>query len=73
MDYFRYYLYQNDVSLYVVIALIIAVLVLLFLLLRFIWCWYFKINARVRLLERQNALLEEINAKLDRLDLNQQP
>lgn len=68
MDYFNYYFRRGDVQFYISIVIVVAVAVLLFLLLRFICCWYFKINARIKLLEKQNSLLEEVISRLDRVE-----
>ena len=46
------------------VAVIVAICVVIFLILRAFFCWYWKINKRVDLLEKQNALLEEILAQL---------
>jgi hypothetical protein len=46
----------------IVIVLIIAVV--LFFVLRELNCWYWKINKRVDLLEKQNSLLEKILTQL---------
>ena len=43
-----------------IVLLILFVLILQFLLFRWFWCWYFKINARLREQERTNALLQNI-------------
>lgn len=56
MDYMAYILER------LLIGLIIAFL--LFLILREFWCWYFKINKRVALLEEQNRLLDSLNKYL---------
>lgn len=42
----------------------LVVVALIFLVCREIVCWYWKINRAVELLERQNVLLERIEAKL---------
>jgi hypothetical protein len=43
---------------------IIVVLAILFLILREFWCWYWKINKRVALLEEQNEMLKIMNNNL---------
>jgi hypothetical protein len=43
---------------------VIVILIILFLILRKFWCWYWKINKRVVLLEEQNKMLETINNNL---------
>ncbi len=40
---------------YIAVSLFFTLVV--FLITREFWCWYFKINERNKLLERQNALL----------------
>ena len=55
---------MNDIEFYMWVAIIAAICVVIFLLLRLFFCWYWKINRRVDLLEKQNALLEEILAQL---------
>ncbi|EFL50164.1 MAG: hypothetical protein AB7D37_14180 [Desulfovibrio sp.] len=42
----------------------LAILALIFLVCREIVCWYWKINRAMELLERQNLLLERIEAKI---------
>ncbi|EHJ48571.1 hypothetical protein DFW101_2567 [Solidesulfovibrio carbinoliphilus subsp. oakridgensis] len=42
----------------------LLILLALFLVCREIVCWYWKINKAVELLERQNVLLERIEARL---------
>jgi len=42
----------------------------IFLLGREIFCWYLKINERVRLLEKNNELLSNQNQLLSRLSKN---
>lgn len=46
--------YGNSLTVIVVAVLIFFVI---FILLREFWCWYFKINERVKLQEKQNELL----------------
>lgn len=50
---------------YAVIGFLIMVGI--FLLGREIYCWYFKINERVRMLEKNNELLTHQNQLLSRL------
>jgi hypothetical protein len=40
---------------FVIIVIIISIVI--FLLLREFWCWFFKINKRISLLEEQNSIL----------------
>ena len=54
---------SND-EFYMFVAMIVVICVVIFLILRAFFCWYWKINRRVDLLEKQNALLEEILAQL---------
>ena len=42
----------------------LLILIVIFLVCREIICWYWKINKAMELLERQNVLLERIEAKL---------
>ncbi|MFU2207878.1 hypothetical protein [Solidesulfovibrio sp. C21] len=42
----------------------LAILALIFLVCREIVCWYWKINRAMELMERQNLLLERIEAKI---------
>lgn len=42
----------------------LLILVVIFLVCRELVCWYWKINKAVELLERQNVLLERIEARL---------
>jgi hypothetical protein len=49
---------MNDSSTFFLIT--ILVLIVLFFLLRELNCWYWKINKRIDLLERQNFLIEKI-------------
>lgn len=53
---------MSDTEFYMFVAMIVAICVVIFLILRVFFCWYWKINRRVDLLEKQNALLEEILA-----------
>lgn len=39
----------------------------IFLLLREFNCWYYKINARLKLMEEQNAQLNKVIAQLEKL------
>ncbi len=41
----------------VILGITIVLSILVFLLTREFWCWYFKINKRVELLNKQNDLL----------------
>lgn len=58
---------MNNLS-YVLFGLLIMVGI--FLLGREIFCWYLKINERVRLLEKNNELLSNQNQLLSRLSKN---
>ena len=55
---------MSNAEFYMFVAVIVAICVVIFLILRVFFCWYWKINRRVDLLEKQNALLEEILAQL---------
>lgn len=50
------------------LIIIAIVVIIIFLLSREFWCWYFKINKRISLMEKQNeyfvALLKNKNIKL---------
>ncbi len=48
-------------------VVVVLVGLLLFLLLRFVMCWYWKINRRIALLEKQNSLLESQLETLSRI------
>ena len=46
-----------------VIGIVFAVLLVIFLIIlltRWLWCWYFKINARLHEMEKTNELLQNI-------------
>jgi hypothetical protein len=43
-----------------------GLLVLIFLILRFFWCWYWKINRRVALLEKMSHTLTAILSELEK-------
>lgn len=47
-----------------VILVFFLIGIVVFLILRHFWCWYWKINERVRLMEEANALLTDIRALL---------
>lgn len=49
------------------VVVVLVGLLLLFLLLRFVMCWYWKINRRIALLEKQNSLLESQLETLSRI------
>lgn len=55
---------MSNAEFYMFVAMIVVICVVIFLILRVFFCWYWKINRRVDLLEKQNALLEEILAQL---------
>ena len=59
---------MSDTEFYMWVALIVAICVIIFLILRAFFCWYWKINKRVDLLEKQNALLEEILGHLESIE-----
>jgi hypothetical protein len=46
------------------VIVVIVGLIVFFLILREFWCWYWKINKRIVLLEEQNRLLSGINENL---------
>ncbi|MEA4854784.1 MAG: hypothetical protein AAGU21_08155 [Solidesulfovibrio sp.] len=46
------------------LVVFLLILVVIFLVCREIVCWYWKINRAVELLERQNVLLERIEARI---------
>lgn len=54
----------NPANLFVIFFLFIGASILIFLLLRELFCWYWKINKRILLAERQNLLLEKILLQL---------
>ncbi len=58
----------GEIGKYVICILIIGIL--LFLLIREFNCWYWKINKRINLQQRQIELLESIDKKLDDLNDN---
>jgi hypothetical protein len=58
----------GEIGKYVIWILIIGIL--LFLLIREFNCWYWKINKRIYLQQRQIELLESIDKKLDDLNDN---
>lgn len=43
---------------------VLLILVLVFFITRWYWCWYFKINARLKEQERTNELLQNIFSAL---------
>lgn len=49
------------------IIVVIAFFLLLFYLTREFWCWYFKINRLVQLLEESNELQSEANELLEKI------
>ncbi len=59
--YYGYGEYGGGIWAFVITLLI---LVVIFLICRELVCWYWKINKAVDLLERQNVLLERIEAAL---------
>lgn len=56
---------QTDI--YIILGIVAGVLVLLAL--RELFCWYFKINQKIKLLEENNRLLK----KLVNLEIRSQP
>lgn len=46
------------------VIIIVLVLVITFILLREVWCWYWKINLRIKQIEQTNENLEQIKALL---------
>ena len=48
-----------------VIILIVVAAIVLFFVLRELFCWYCKVNKRIKLLEEQNSYLKEICEKLN--------
>lgn len=55
---------MDDTEFYMLVCLWVAIFIIAFLLLRVFFCWYWKINKRIALLEKQNELLEEILTQL---------
>lgn len=56
---------MDDIKSIVYTVLIFLVIsFLLFLILRAFYCWYWKINKRISLLEEQNSILKEILEKI---------
>ena len=53
-----------DTEAITLVAIAIAIALAIFLICRELVCWYNKTNRKIALLERQNALLEEILAQL---------
>ena len=53
-----------DTEAITLVAIAIAIVLAIFLICRELVCWYNKTNRKIALLERQNALLEEILAQL---------
>jgi uncharacterized protein YgiM (DUF1202 family) len=54
----------NFFELFKILLVCAVVIILVFLALREFWCWYFKINKRIILLEEQNRLLSSLNKYL---------
>jgi hypothetical protein len=52
---------------FAIIAIIIFIV--MFLVLREFWCWFFKINIRISLLEEQNSILR-VAFKIQNIDPN---
>lgn len=48
-----------------ILVLILLFLVIVFLIGRHLFCWYWKINARVSLLENISSSVRQINSQLD--------
>ena len=56
---------SDEILNYLTIALIsISLFIILFLIFRFIILWYWKINKRIELLEKNNSLLNKIHSEL---------
>ena len=53
-----------DTEAMTLVVIAIAIALAIFLICRELVCWYNKTNRKIALLERQNALLEEILAQL---------
>lgn len=51
-----------------VLALILVIGLALFFLMREVYCWYFKLNKIVDLLEKSNQLEKETNRLLEELN-----
>ena len=51
-----------------VIILIVVLAIVLFFALRELFCWYYKVNKRIKLLEEQNGYLKEICEHLSKGD-----
>lgn len=49
---------NDDLLFTIIIAIIVAIA--LFFIFRELFCWYYKINKRTKLLERNNQLLEKL-------------
>lgn len=47
-----------------IIALYLTIILALFIILREFWCWYWKVNERLKEMESINDNLEEIKALL---------
>uniref|UniRef100_I2PXM5 Uncharacterized protein n=1 Tax=Desulfovibrio sp. U5L TaxID=596152 RepID=I2PXM5_9BACT len=60
-EWYGYGGYGGGIGAFLITLLILLVI---FLVCREIVCWYWKINKAVELLERQNVLLERIEARL---------
>ncbi len=61
----------NPANFFLVFLLLVIVSILLFLLFREFFCWYWKINKRISMTERQVVLLEKILAHLKSTSPNQ--
>ena len=46
------------------VIILVIVLILFFILSRELWCWYWKINLRIKLIEQTNENLEQIKTLL---------
>lgn len=51
---------MGDSEFYLMVFICIVAFILIFLLLRLVFCWYWKINYRVKLMEEQNEKLDKI-------------
>jgi hypothetical protein len=45
------------------VIFVLFVIVAVFLILREFWCWYWKVNRLIALLEEQNQLLKDMAAR----------
>ena len=57
-----------DTEAMTLVVIAIAIALAIFLICRELVCWYNKTNRKIALLERQNALLEEILGHLESIE-----